>query len=153
VKQRIKILAIIFSVALNVAFFTGYGVRILKDRPQYAYEELDLSKDQRSRLDGSRDRFLRALNEIYDKMDSRHIELVDLIAADPVDRRAIDKKFEEIHSLQKSMQQQVVGHLTELKQIMTPSQQTRFFAVLKARILGQGAPGPPWLPGEARRRK
>jgi Spy/CpxP family protein refolding chaperone len=151
VKQSIKTLAVIFSVALNIAFLAGYGVRKLIDRPRYAYEELDLSKDQRSRLEGSRDRFLSALSEIGDRMVSRHIELVDLIAAGPVDRQAIDRKFDEIHSLQKSMQQQVVEHLLEQKQIMTPAQRAKFFAVLKARIREQGASGPPWLSKGARR--
>lgn len=153
VRQHIKTLAVIFSVALNVAFLVGYGVRKLGDRPKFAYEELDLSKDQRDRIEAGRDRFLRALNEIGDMIIGKHIELIDLIAADPTDRQAIEGKFQEIHSFQQSMQRLVMEHLLEDKQILTPEQRAKFFAVLKSRIRAQGAPGPPWLPAGARERK
>ena len=145
-KQSIKILAIIFSIALNIAFVAGYGIRKLNDRPKFAYQELDLSKEQRTRIEGSRDRFLRDLNEIGSRIVGCQIELIDLIAADSIDRGAVETKFEQIRLLQKSMQQQVVEHLTEHKQIMTPAQRAKFFAILKSRIQEQGAPGPPWLP-------
>ena len=145
-KQSIKILAIIFSIALNIAFVAGYGIRKLTDRPKFAYQELDLSKEQRTRIEGSRDRFLRDLNEIGSRIVGRQIELIDLIAADSIDRGAVETKSEQIRLLQQSMQQQVVEHLTEHKQIMTPAQRAKFFAILKSRIQEQGAPGPPWLP-------
>lgn len=138
-KQTIKILAIIFSVALNIAFVAGYGIRKLTDRPKFAYQELDLSKEQRTRIEGSRDRFLRDLNEIGSRIVGRQIELIDLIAADSIDRGAVETKFEQIRLLQQSMQQQVVEHLTEHKQIMTPAQRAQFFAILKSRIQEQGA--------------
>jgi Spy/CpxP family protein refolding chaperone len=153
VKQSIKVLAVIFSVVLNIAFFAGYGIRKLTDRPRFAYQELDLSKEQRTRVESSRDRFLRDLNRIGSEILSRHIELIDLIAGDSVDRRAVETKFEEIHSLQHSMQQHVVEHLLEDKQIMTTAQRAKFFAILKSRIQEQGATGPPWLPEGALRKK
>ncbi len=152
-KQSIKVLAIIFSVALNIAFLSGYAVRKLTDKPRFAYQELDLSKEQRTRIESSRDRFLSDLNGIGSSIVRRQIELIDLIAADFVDRRAVEAKFGEIHLLQQSMQQQVVEHLMEHKQIMTPEQRAKFFATLKSRIEEQGAPGPPWLPAGALRKK
>jgi Spy/CpxP family protein refolding chaperone len=153
VKQSIKILAVIFSVALNIAFLTGYGIRKLTERPRFAYQELNLSKEQRIQIESSRDRFLRDLNRIGSGIVSRHIELIDLIAGDSVDRGAVETIFEEIHSLQQSMQHQVVEHLLEHKQIMTPAQRAKFFEILKSRIREQGAPGPPWLPAGALRDK
>jgi len=153
VKQSIKILAVIFSVALNIAFLAGYGIRKFSDRSKFAYEELDLSKEQRQRLQNARDRFLRALNEIGNEIVNRQIETIDLISADSVDRRAIEAKFEEIQSLQQSMHERVVGHLLEDKQIFTPAQREKFFEVLKSRIRDQGAPGPPWIPADKRKGK
>lgn len=152
-KQSIKTLSVIFSVALNLAFVAGYGLRKLSDRPKFAYEELDLSKEQRKQIEDARDRFLSALNEIGYRIISRNVELIDLIAADSVDRRAIDTKLGEIHSLQQSMQQQIVQHLLQDKKILTPAQRRKFFGVLKSRIWEQGAPGPPWFPAGALRKK
>jgi Spy/CpxP family protein refolding chaperone len=153
VKQSIKTLAVVFSVALNIAFVAGYGVRKLSDRPKFAYEQLDLSQEQRKKIEPARDRFLRTVNEIGNTIVLQQIETMDLIAADSVDRRAINAKFQEIQLLQQSMHQQVVEHLLEHKQIFTPEQQARFFAVLKSRIREQSAPGPPWIPAGARQMK
>ena len=152
-KQSIKILAVIFSVALNIAFLAGYGIRKFIDRPKFAYEELDLSKEQLALMQNARDSFLRDLNEIGNDIIKRQIETMDLIAADSVDRRAIEKKFEEIQLLQKSMHQRVVEHLLEHKQILTLAQREKFFEVLKSRIRDQGAPGPPWIPADKRKSK
>jgi|WetSurSiteA1Bulk_404760.scaffolds.fasta_scaffold51814_2 Spy/CpxP family protein refolding chaperone len=152
-RQSIKTLAVIFSVALNLAFLAGYGVRKLSNRPKFAYEELDLSKEQGKKIEDARDRFLSALDETGDRIISRNVELIDLIAADSVDHRAIETKFEEIHSLQQSIQQHVVQHLLQDKQILTPAQRTKFFGVLKSRIREQGAQGPPWFPAGALRKK
>jgi Spy/CpxP family protein refolding chaperone len=153
VKQQIKTLAMIFSVVLNIAFLVGYGVHKLNERPKFAYEELDLSREQHDRLEAARNRFLGDLNKIGDRIEGRHIELIDLIAADSVTPQAIEIKFEEIHFIQSSMQRRVVEHLLEDKQILTPEQRAKFFAVLKSRIQEQGSPGPSWLPAGARQRR
>jgi Spy/CpxP family protein refolding chaperone len=150
VKQSIKILAVIFSVALNIAFLAGYGIRKFSDRSKFAYEEVDLSKEQLAHMQNARDRFLRDLNEVGNNIIKRQVETIDLIAANSVDRRAIETKFEEIQLLQQSMHQRVVEHLLEHKQILTPAQRAKFFEVLKSRIRDQGAPGPPWIPADKR---
>jgi|WetSurMetagenome_2_1015567.scaffolds.fasta_scaffold06414_6 Spy/CpxP family protein refolding chaperone len=151
-KRNITILAVIFSVALNVAFLVGYGVSRFGNRSGFAYENLDLSPDQRVRIEAGRDGFLRDLNEIGGKIIEKQVELIDVIAADPTDRQAIAGKFQEIHSIQQSMQRAVMEHLLDDKQILTPAQRTKLFAVLKSRIRAQGAPGPPWLPAGERER-
>ena len=151
--RHIKTLAVIFSVALNLAFLVGYGIRWYGDRTRFAYEDLDLSQDQRVRIEAGRDRFLSALNDTGDRIIAKHLELMDLIAADPIDQQAIDAKFQEIDTTQHSMQNLVIAHLLEDKQILTAEQRTKFFALLKSRIQAQGAPGPPWLPAGARERK
>jgi Spy/CpxP family protein refolding chaperone len=148
-KHSIKTLAVIFSVALNLAFLVGYGVREFGDRSTFAYEQLDLSKEQRQHIQDARDRFLSNLNEIGDRIVNQQIETIDLIAADSVDRHAIETKFEEIQLLQRSMHQRVVDHLLEDKQILAPAQREKFFAVLKSRIREQGSPRPPWFPAGA----
>jgi Spy/CpxP family protein refolding chaperone len=152
VKISFKTLAVIFSVTLNIAFLAGYGIRQMRDESKFAYEELDLSKEQKIIIEAGRDRFLLTQHEIGTCILRRQTELMDLISAGPVDRRAIDAKLEEIHLLRDSMQQHVVNHLLENKQALTPEQRSRFFEILKARIREQGAPGPSWIPEGARRR-
>jgi hypothetical protein len=57
-RHRIRTLAIVFSVALNVAFVGSYTYRMLAPRQTFAYEELRLDDNQRIRMMASRDRFL-----------------------------------------------------------------------------------------------
>ena len=151
--KQIKTLVVVFSVALNIALLAGYGLSRYASRPRFAYEGLDLSAEQRARIEAGRDRFLHAMNETGDKIIQKHLELMDLIAAEPTDRQAIESKFHEIYSTQQSMQSSVMEHLLDDKEILNPAQRAKFFAILKDRIRAQGAPGPPWMPAGARQRK
>jgi Spy/CpxP family protein refolding chaperone len=149
---QLKTLFVIFSVVLNLAFIGSYAWRTFQARPRFAYEGLGLSADQRVRFDAARDRFLHNVNQIGDGMIRKHLELIDLVAAEPADDAAIRAKLEEIRSGQRSMQQTVLGHLAESKQLLNPNQRKQFFAVLKERMRTQHAPGPAWLPSGARGR-
>jgi len=150
---HIGALGAIFSVALNIAFVGSYAHRTLTSRPAFAYEEIHLDDDQRARMISSRDRFLRAIDRIGKDIVGRHAELVDAIAADPPDGTVIQRRLDEIRSLQQSMQQVVVEHLLEDRGILRPDQRQQFFGLLKERIRSQSPPGPPWLPRDSQRQR
>jgi Spy/CpxP family protein refolding chaperone len=145
-KHYIRTLALIFSVALNIAFVGSYAYRTLTKRPAYIYEEIRLDPAQRARMISSRDRFLATMNPIGNRIIEQQVELIDTIAKEPADRSAIDVKLDQIHSQQQSLQTAVVEHLMEDKNILDPSQRKQYFALLKQRIRSQSLPQPPWLP-------
>ncbi len=70
----------------------------------------------------SRDHFLKAINQIGDHIINANVGLVDLIAADLLDRQAIEGQLQKVGLLQQSMQQVAVARLLEDKQILTPEQ-------------------------------
>ena len=150
-KHYIRTLGVVFSIVLNLAFVGSYAYRALMSRPTFAYEELSLDASQRARMMSSRDRFIGAIDRIGNNIMGLHVGLIDAIAADPPDRKAIDGKFDEIRSQQQSMQRVVVEHLLEDKGILRLDQRQQFFALLKQRIRSQGMPGPPWLPRDRRK--
>lgn len=150
-KHHIRTLGIIFSVALNVAFVGSYAYRMLTRRPTFAYEEMRLDDDQRARMISSRDRFIGTIDRVGNSIIGLHADLIDAIAADPPDRKAIEARLDEIRARQQSMQQVVVEHLLEDKGILRPDQRQQFFTVLKQRIRSQGMPGPPWLPRDRKK--
>ena len=152
-KHYIRTLGVIFSIALNLAFVGSYAYRALISRPTFAYEELRLDENQRVRMMSSRDGFIGAIDRIGNNIVGLHVDLIDAIAADPPDRKAIDGRFDEIRSQQQSMQRVVVEHLLEDKGILRPDQRQQFFAVLKQRIRSQGMPGPPWVPRDRKRQQ
>jgi len=147
----IRTLAFIFSVALNVAFVGSYAYRSLTKRPTFVYEEIPLDASQRLRMISNRDRFLTTIHQIGDRIINLQAELIDAIAAEPVDPSAIDAKLAQIFSQEQSLQRTVVEHLIEDKNILDAGQRTQYFAVLKQRIRSQSAPEPPWLPRDRKR--
>lgn len=150
-KTFLRTLAIIFSAGLNVAFVGSYIYQMLTRRPTFAYEEMRLDSDQRPRMISSRDRFIGSIDRVGNRIIDLHVGLIDAIAADPLDRTAIQAKVDEIRMQQQSMQQLVVEHLLEDKGILRPDQRQQFFGTLKQRIRSQGMPGPPWLPRDRKR--
>jgi Spy/CpxP family protein refolding chaperone len=150
-KHYIRTLGLIFSVALNIMFVGSYAYQKLTKRPTFVYEEIRLDPAQRSRMMSSRDRFLATVNQIGNRIIELQVELIDAVAAEPVDRSAIDAKLEQIRSQQQSMQRAVVEHLLEDKNILDPGQRKQYFAVLKQRIRSQRMPAPPWLPRDRER--
>jgi Spy/CpxP family protein refolding chaperone len=149
-RHHLRVLGFIFSVVLNVAFLGSYVYRTVMSRAAFAYEEINLDAAQRTRMVSSRDRFIEAVDRIGNSIVDLHVELIDAVATEPTDRRAVDVAIDKIRSQQQSMQQGVVAHLLEDKSILNPGQRKAFFDILKRRIRSQSFPGPPWLPRDRR---
>jgi len=154
-KKNLKILAIIFSVALNIVFIGSYfyyrsGPFAVTGRQanhnRLLYEELNLSREQLDRFGPFRDTFHAFVNEQGRKIKARQLELIDLLAGEAPDRRAIATKRKEIQTLQRQMQTRVIDHLLEESGIFTPEQRRKFFALIKERINKSGGPRPRWMP-------
>jgi len=153
-KNNFKILAVTFSVALNIVFIGSYfyhesslsplsGRQGEHDHP--LYEELNLGRDQLDRFKPLRDSFHAFVNEQGRKIKAKQLGLVDLLAKEKPDRRAIDAQQEEIQSLQRQMQASVIDHLLEESRIFTTEQRQRFFALIKGRIKESSGPRPQWM--------
>ena len=154
-KKNLKILAITFSVALNIVFIGSWfyhgSVLLPQADHQASYdhplcEDLDLGRDQLDRFQPLRDRFHAFVNEQGQKIKARQLELVGLLAEEKPDRRAVDAKQEEIQVLQQQMQAKVIDHLLEESRIFTPEQRLKFFALIKERIEKSDGSRPRWMP-------
>lgn len=154
-KKNLKILTITFSVVLNIVFigsFFYHGTDLFRPSGRQAnhahplYEELGLGRDQLDRFGPLRDSFHAFVNEQGRKIKARQLELVDLLAREKPDRRAIDAKQEEIQVLQRQMQARVIDHLLEESGIFTSEQRQKFFALIRGRIEKSNGPRPRWMP-------
>lgn len=151
-RRNLKTLAIIFSVVLNLTFAASYTWRQFRTRPRFAYEELNLTDDQRARFEAGRARFLRQVDQINAAMAARNVEVMDLIAAESPDEKAIQARLAEVCSAFQTMQDVTLKHLLEDRLILQDGQRKRFFEILKSRIRSQYPPGPTWVPrGEGTR--
>ena len=145
-RHHIRTLGVIFSVVLNLAFLGSYAYRTFAGRAGYVYEEVQLSPEQQARMAAGRDQFIGAVDTIGRNIVSLQLQLIDAIAADPLDRNAIDATVGRIHAEQQAMQRTVVEHLLADKDGLTPDQRREFFEVLKRRVRSQSPPRPPWVP-------
>jgi Spy/CpxP family protein refolding chaperone len=145
-KHYARTLGVVFSITLNLVFLGAYAYRAWPRGQGYAFEEVQLSPDQREKMAAGRDEFVSAIDKIGRNILGLQIKMVDAVAADPEDRRAVDAAAAEIRIQQQEMQRTVIEHLLQDKQLLTPDQRREFFSILKARVRAQGTPRPPWMP-------
>ena len=152
-KENLKTLVLVFSLALNVTLIAIQVVPRFRGGSRFVYEELDLSPEQRARFEAGQKEFVASVNRLGNEMIARHCELMDLLAADTVAREAVDAKLGELSGQHRLMQQAMVRHLMEDREILAGEQRRQFFSILKERLRAQGAPGPAWVPRGARQRE
>ncbi len=160
-KKNLIILAITFSVALNLVFigsFLYHGSGPIsqarlegRGNNHPLYEELDLTKDQLERFQPLHDSFHAFVKEQGRKIKEKQLELVGLLAMDQPDRLAIEGKKEGIRFLQGQMQAKVIDHLLEESKVFTPEQRKKFFALILGRIRESSGPRPRWMPQTQRK--
>jgi hypothetical protein len=59
--------------------------------------------------------------------------------------KAVNGVQEEILSLQQTMQNTIISHITDETKIFTPEQRNKFFMLMKERIEQNSRPFPPWM--------
>ena len=153
-KENFKTLLFLASIALNLVFIATYvtyklpsssGEQLQSIPKGPLFLELGLTPEQTSRVKAEREKFHARLQELGKEIKARQIELIHLLAAIPPDHKAIEKKQEEIQSLQGTVQDRVIVHLLQQSAVMTPEQRTRFFQLIKERTEANFQTCPPWM--------
>lgn len=153
-KVNLRALIFAFSLILNVVFigiFAAHTIPIFsRDRKadelmKPPFLQLDLTAEQLARFKSDRDEFIGELHEMGQAVGKKQIELIDLLAAPTPDERAIKTKQEEIQRLQAATQDRVIVHWIQESSLLNPSQRTRFFQLVKARIESSVQVYPPFI--------
>ncbi|HEY3295303.1 MAG TPA: periplasmic heavy metal sensor [bacterium] len=148
--SRTRILLIILSVSLNVAFVTAWGMKTLTQtaraaRPQKTvcmpdsscriwcplHRALGTTAEQWRSLEPLQRDFQTASATLGTTADSLRGQLMDLLAEPQVNPVAIEAKEGEIGTVQQRMQRLVVNHLLEEKRVLNATQQTTLFAMMR----------------------
>ena len=151
-KNNLRTILFVASIALNVAFTATYAIYKLpiltgmhQQSPEPIYLQLDMTSDQLARFKAERDKFHAQLYEPGQEIKAKQTELIDLLGAAPADIVAITKKQEEIQHLQGAFQARIIDHFLRASAILTPVQQSRFFELIKTRIEASAQACPPWM--------
>ena len=155
VKRNFKTLVIIFSIVLNIIFVGTYFYHKMyphnlydtqfENRKRLIYEELNLSQEQLDTFKPRRKQFHTFLSQQKEVIRKKQLQLINILAGDKQDRKAIDNVQNEIRALQHQMQAKVVDHLLEESEIFNTEQRKKFFILIKERIEKNDASIPKWM--------
>jgi len=137
--KRTLFLLLVCSVALNLGFAGVYGLNMLNhpkaapptDCPltseyTHLYATLGLNQAQLERIEPLAGDFHAKAQRIGIQIVEQRDRLVGEIAQETVDSAELDAIHNDISVRQREMQKLVVGHVLDMKQVMTPEQRTLF---------------------------
>jgi Spy/CpxP family protein refolding chaperone len=138
---------IVGSVALNIAFTSAWLVYAipasfeLPETPSSAastgaiwcplHRELDVTPEQWRQIEPRLKDFRHSAESACQRFGQLRLEMLDLIAAATTDTEAIAAKQDEILAGQRKVQELVIGQLLAEKEVLTPEQAARLFAMIR----------------------
>ena len=90
----------------------------------------DLSEEQRRQVQEIRRVFLPKLATIRQNLYLKRAELADLLFTESPDRERIFQAADQILHHQSELEHEVIDHILEERQILTPAQERRFYTII-----------------------
>lgn len=90
----------------------------------------DLSQIQREQVSRIRSTFLPRVADIRRNLRQSRAELADLLFGEPTDRTKIDTVAGHIMTRQAELEKEVIAHILEEKELLSPAQQRRFYEII-----------------------
>jgi hypothetical protein len=154
-KSKWLTVVLVLSLAINAGGFVsmGYHYYVNTSTPSTApcplspgdshlYQYLGLSKGQLAKIDPMARKFHRRIAELGAAMEEKKEVLLTLLQknSDPV---KIENLRKEMAGIQDEIQKEVITHITELKKVLDPDQQQRFFNLMRQSMARAQSP---WSP-------
>jgi len=126
-------------VGVAGAVGAAYALKSTCRREVRGYLDLiDLTADQRHKVEKIREGFLPRVAAVREALRARRLELADLLFATPLERDRIRALVEDIARLQLRLEEEVIDHIIEENEILTPDQQRQFHRVIIDQFRGGG---------------
>jgi Spy/CpxP family protein refolding chaperone len=90
----------------------------------------DLTEEQRALVQEIRRTFLPRVAQIRENLRRERSELAQLLFADPPDRDRIRDIARQILNHQWDLENEVIGHILEEREMLSPSQQRKFYEII-----------------------
>ena len=123
------ILLIFLSLIVIILLASRFiGVR---RKPIRGYLDLiKLNERQKQQVEDIRKDFLPRVAGIRQALRQRRLELNDLLFTEPTDMQAIEGKSKDISKLQAQLEREVIEHIIQEKELLTPEQSAQFYEVI-----------------------
>ncbi len=90
----------------------------------------DLTEEQRALVQEIRHTFLPKVAEIRENLRRERAELARLLFVDPPERNRIHAVARQILLHQSDLENEVIEHILEERELLTPSQQRKFYEII-----------------------
>lgn len=98
----------------------------------------DLTDEQRALVHEIRRTFLPRVGRIRENLRHERAELARLLFADPPDRSQIHAVAQRILSHQSELENEVIEHILEERELLSPSQQRKFYEIITEQFSSGG---------------
>ena len=121
------LLAAIVLIQLAVRLYAR-----MRQKPIRGYLDLiTLTEEQKRQVEDIRRDFLPKVAGIRQSLRDNRLKLNDLLFAEAPDKRLIEEKCNEISALQVKLEQEVIDHILQEKNLLSPEQKRRFFEIIR----------------------
>src|SRR4030043_1143553 len=146
------VLVLSLSINAGVLVSMGYHYYVNASTPSTApcpmspgdshlYQSLGLSNAQLAKMEPLAQKFHGRIAELGAAMEEKKETLTDLLQKDS-DPVKIENLRKEMAMIQDEIQKEVITHITELKKILDPDQQQRFFDLMRQSMSRAQSPLP-----------
>lgn len=143
-KKVVIILVVVFAGGILLRVFIPRLLErrgLLPSPTHFISRYLSLTESQKKKMESLDQLFRAKLEETRAQLDEKRAELSDMLGASSPDQKKIKDKVSEIASLQAELQRETINHLEEIRSILTPEQEAKFFSLVRKRL----HPGRPWM--------
>lgn len=125
----------IFLILLSAIVIIQLVVRLIariRQKPIRGYLDLiALTKEQKRQVEDIRRDFLPKVDGIRQSLLRNRLQLNDLLFAESPDLKVIAEKSDEISALQAKLEREVIDHILQEKELLSPEQKREFYQVIR----------------------
>lgn len=132
----------IFLILLSAIIIVQLAVRLIartRQKPIRGYLDLiALTNEQKRQVEDIRREFLPKVEGIRQSLSRNRLQLNDLLFAESPDLRTIADKSNEISTLQAKLEREVIDHILQEKELLSPEQKREFYQVIRNEFVKGG---------------
>jgi hypothetical protein len=125
----------IFLILLSAIVIIQIAVRLIArihQKPIRGYLDLiALTKEQKRRVEDIRQDFLPKVEGIRQSLRQKRLQLNDLLFTEAPEMKMIAEKSNEISALQAMLEREVIDHILQEKELLSPEQKREFYGVIR----------------------
>jgi len=125
----------IFLILLSAIILIQLAVRLIakiRQKPIRGYLDLiALTNEQKRQVEDIRRDFLPKVEGIRQSLRGNRLQLNELLFAEVPDLKTIAEKSNEISVLQAKLEREVIDHILQEKELLSPEQKREFYQVIR----------------------